>query len=159
MNTTQTFKIPAANPRWYADLERAREIDRMAVTQFGQRDPCHHFCAEQSSMRRRGYRPLRIYTNVYGWAVRQDWADYTTSIIRRGASLDEAVAYALAERAQAPDQVEIVTWEPAAIDALRAALAREQADQDEAAALAADCDEAAGHTFSGDASDEVTAAP
>lgn len=107
-----TILIVPTDPRWHADMERAREIDRMAVEEFGQRDPCHHLCSEQRSQQARGYMMVEVSTNMFGYCVRDTINDGLGVLFggraRPGTTKAEALEWARQWHAERPTHREVI---------------------------------------------------
>lgn len=110
-----TSLIPCASDKWQRMTEDAKAIDRMAVRDHGQHDPCHHLCAVQRQQFREGFVLAEISTNIYGFCVRDTLNDGLGVMLRahggkRGGdgSAERAIAWARAWHAEDPTRRALV---------------------------------------------------
>jgi hypothetical protein len=111
--------ILKAAPEWAAEIEAAKEIDKLAM-RYGQGDPSHHLCAEQRSQQRRGFLSVHIMKNKYGWCVRDRMNDGLGNISGNG-SLQFACEYAVRMWQEGRGKVEVEAWDAEVQEALREA--------------------------------------
>jgi len=101
-----------ASPEHDDCMEAARWMDAYAVGNFGQRDRCHHFCAEQNSLQARGFRMVEVATNIYGYVVRDTHNDGQGVMYggrqRPGTTKAEAIEWARAWHAERPTHRKVV---------------------------------------------------
>lgn len=109
---SRTTLIAPTSTEWADGIARAREIDTIAVRDFGQHDRCHHLCCEQRSQQARGYVMVEIGTNIFGYCVRDTINDGQGVLFggrsRPGTTQAEALAWAREWHAQRPTHREVI---------------------------------------------------